>query len=76
MISVQNTTENTDGELLRKGEKVAVRLFDGSIVERLVWEDHIDHVFICTEKTFQQLLSGADCPAPIGFPSEDVIKRS
>lgn len=66
-ISVPST------EKIRSGEKVFVKLHDGTTAERYVWDVYGDNVFVCTERVYKALSSGLEAPTPIGFPLSDII---
>jgi hypothetical protein len=73
MGSAQNTNlfvVNTE----RRGAKVLAKLHDGSLVERLVWdEDHEEGVvYLCTESIFSRLSGGDETARPVGFPSDSI----
>jgi len=73
MGSVRNTTTFNDNTEIKKGTMVSVRLFDGSVVKRVVWDKIEKAVFLCSERCYQWLLEGSDAPTPIGFPLSDIV---
>ncbi len=76
MTSVQNTTAHRKNTELHRGVKVRVRLYGGEIVERLVWNDLDDFVFVCTNRNYELLRTGRNAPSPIGFPRGDILDCS
>lgn len=57
---------------MQQGNKVLVRLADGSTATRLVWETAKGLVYLVSERQFGMLKDGHPAPPPIGFPIEDV----
>ena len=58
---------------MRKGDRVEVRLIDGSTAVRRVWEAAARLVYVCSERQYELLLEGRpSAPPAIGFPIEDV----
>lgn len=76
MASVRNTTpwmKNTE----RRGEYVRVTLFGGDIVERVVWEECEEVVYLCSERCFSELVSsGGSAFRPVAYPREDIQWRT
>ena len=65
IVSVINTES--------RGKKVKVRVFGGKIVDRVIWEKVGSVVFLCSERSYQWLLDGEDCPQPVGFPEDAIV---
>ena len=58
---------------MRKGDRVEVRLVDGSTAIRVVWEAAARLVYVCSERQYELLMEGRpSAPPAIGFPKEDV----
>lgn len=55
-----------------RGTTVTVKLHDGSVVERVLWEETPDRVFVTSAENYQKLLRGERDAVPIGFPRKDV----
>lgn len=55
-----------------RGEKVMVRVHDGSWKACVVWEEKGDRVFVTSEDNYRKLLGGEQDALPIGFPKSDV----
>src|SRR5712692_1900196 len=72
-FSFANSCENlyflgwTNMDRLEKGEKVVARTFGGGQVERRVWEDGGEVVYLCSERQYEALNRGWSAPTPIGF---------
>ena len=60
---------------LKKGESVIAKTFGGGEVERLVWQDGENTVYLCSGRQYEALNRGWDAPMPIGFPKQDVRKK-
>lgn len=60
---------------LKKGEMVMAKTYGGGQVERRVWEDTGETVYLCSERQYEALNKGWDAPMPIGFPKQDVKKK-
>lgn len=73
MGSVQNTTNIVMNED-RRGAKVSTTLHDGSVVERIVWDEDVEEgvVYLCTVEGFSRLLRGDQDARPVGFPAGSV----
>ena len=54
-----------------RGERITVRLFDGTIVERVIWDETEDRVFVTSAANYEKLLRGQWEALPIGFPRKD-----
>lgn len=72
MSSVHNTTPRRNFSEMRRGQTVKVRLVCGDLVERVVWDDRNEYVFLCSARCYSLLLAGSDAPSPIGFPRSDI----
>lgn len=72
MAITRRTTCSVRNTEISKGDLVEVALADGTVAERVVWKAEGDLVFVCTDKTYERLLRGADAALPIAFPLEDV----
>lgn len=59
---------------LKMGDSVLVRTVSGE-VERRVWEDAGETVYVCSDRQLEALGRGWDAPMPIGFPRADVSKK-
>jgi polygalacturonase len=73
MSSVQNTTNIVVNEE-RRGLRVSTTLFDGSVVERIVWDEDVEEnvVYLCTTEGFSRLSRGDEGTRPVGFPASSV----
>ncbi len=60
---------------LKKGEMVVAKTYGGGEVERRVWEDIGETVYLCSERQYEALNKGWDAPMPIGFPKQDVKRK-
>lgn len=74
MIFAKNTTHDTENteNIYNRGEKVNVRVFGGAVVERRVWEEVGDAVFVCTDRCYENLLQGNFEIRPVGFLKQAV----
>lgn len=77
-IVAQNTesaTENANNFArvdFRHGDAVLARTVKGEWVERRVWSDAADVVYLCSDRLFDELSRGCSILWPIGFPKADV----
>jgi len=55
-----------------RGKSVSVVAFGGKILDRLVWEESEDFVYLCTQRCYDQLSAGDTSIRAVGFPREDV----
>ena len=59
-----------------RGKWAKVLCYGGKIVERIIWEETDDAVFVCTQEKYKKLLGDNEneCAHPpyIGFPKRDV----
>lgn len=69
---VAGTTPNYGGTRNR-GKVVKARAHGGREIERVVWEEAKDVVYLCTKRCFDRLTAGDHSTRPVGFPREDVI---
>jgi hypothetical protein len=58
-----------------RGQTVLCKEFNGSIIERLVWEDSGSLILIHTEDQFKAHCAGLPHLEPVGFPFQDVFVR-
>ena len=74
MISVQNTTKNTESteSMKNRGVTVSVKVFGGDVVSWRVWEEVGDAVFVCTDRCYENLLQGNFETRPVGFPKQAI----
>jgi ribosomal protein S19E (S16A) len=68
---VANTTINY-GSTENRGKSVKAVAHGGKIIDRLVWEELQDVVYLCTQRCFDQLSAGDESIRPIGFPRGDI----
>lgn len=69
---VANTTINLPIEENR-GKAVKVVAYGGKVIDRLVWEEEEDLVYLCTQRCYDQLSTGNTSIRAVGFPRADVI---
>lgn len=55
-----------------RGKKAKVKVFSGNIVERIVWEQNNNVVYLCTNRVYKELIADGSDFRPIGFPILDV----
>lgn len=61
-------------EDLSRGTSVSVKLSNGDIVSRIVWDVSEDSVVVCSERQYPFLLTGRmDFGIPIGFKWKYVV---
>lgn len=73
MSSVRNTTLFAKNTEIFRGSVVSIRLFDGSIVERVVWAVVDAIVYVCSYRCYEWLLAGSHAPDPIGFSFSEIV---
>jgi hypothetical protein len=54
-----------------RGDRIDERLNDGSLVERLVWDEREEIVFVTSAENYEQLLRGNSDVFPIGLRRSD-----
>lgn len=69
----ENTNFFVRNTKIFSGEAIKVKTHSGEVVERFVWEDAGDVVFVCTRRVYDMLKAGFDAPLPIGFPKSSVV---
>jgi len=69
--NVADTTINLPGTENR-GKSVKVAAYGGKIIDRLVWEESADFVYLCTQRCYNQLSAGDESIRAVGFPRSDV----
>lgn len=77
MAIVTNVVDGTTPEgkeLENRGKAVKARAYGGREIERLVWEETADVVYLCTKRCFDQLSAGDGSIRPVGFPREDIVE--
>ncbi len=67
MTSLRDFSVNAMPKTENRGKRVKARSATGEILDRLVWEEVEDAVFICTERCFTLLQSGDDSFRAVGF---------
>lgn len=57
-----------------RGSNVEVKVFGGGIVDRIVWDEDRDVIYLCTKRCFEALLRNDDSTRPVGFPKIDIVR--
>lgn len=60
---------------LERGRAVVVKTYNRGEVERVVWADAGDTVYLCSARQFKALAQGHPAPSPIGFPRGDICEK-
>ena len=61
-----------EGTQIGRGDVVLAKVASGKWVERRVWSVEEAVVYLCSERLYRDLLSGASRLWPIGFPRADI----
>ncbi len=72
---VEGTTPNLSGAENR-GKVVKATAHGGRVIERIVWEETDDLVYLCSQRCYDQLCTGDASIRPVGFPRGDVTGLS
>lgn len=60
---------------MKKGQRILIRAFPNTLLERIVWEEGKTYVAVCRPEVFEDIKNLNGLPEQImGFPKEDVIK--
>ena len=59
-------------EMENRGKPVKALAHGGHVIDRIVWEESDDLVYLCTQQCYDQLCVGDMSRRPVGFPREDV----
>ena len=55
-----------------RGDKIQIRLYNGELVLRVIWDEMETCVVVTSESNYEKLLRGEWEALPIGFPLKDV----
>ena len=69
---VANTTPNLPNEENR-GKAVNAVTYGGQVIERIVWDEADDLVYLCSQRCYYQLCDGDMSIRPVGFPRASVM---